>query len=137
MACIDEVHCMCEWAHNFRPSYLRLNNVLRNILNIQNILGLTATATRAMERDITHLLEIPQEGIIRSSLLRENLHIAVSRNDGDKNVALLDMLEKDPRFTKGSIIVYCTFRSQVMPPLATLVSLGHDDNDEVTCHGLP
>lgn len=116
MACIDEVHCMCEWAHNFRPSYLRLNNVLRNILNIQNILGLTATATRAMERDITHLLEIPQEGIIRSSLLRENLHIAVSRNDGDKNVALLDMLEKDPRFTKGSIIVYCTFRSQVMPP---------------------
>ena len=60
MACIDEVHCICEWAHNFRPSYLRLNTVLRNALNIQNILGLTATATLAMERDIRQSLEIPE-----------------------------------------------------------------------------
>ena len=30
-ACIDEVHCVSEWSHNFRPSYLRIHTVLDTI----------------------------------------------------------------------------------------------------------
>lgn len=42
-ACVDEAHCVSEWSHNFRPSYLRVCDVLRNGLNINCVLALTGS----------------------------------------------------------------------------------------------
>ena len=111
LVCIDEVHCVSEWAHNFRPSYLRLRPLLRDVLHARCILGLTATATRSMEREITEALGIEREGIVRSDLLRKNLRLTVSR-DKNRQLGVLDMLQKDPRFKSGSVIVYCSLRAQ-------------------------
>lgn len=64
MVCVDEIHCASEWSHNFRPTYLKINDMIREKLGIQNVennkkkkveavvLGLTATATRATQRSI-------------------------------------------------------------------------------------
>lgn len=43
--CIDEAHCMSQWSHNFRPSYLMICRVLKEQLKVRTVLGLTATAT--------------------------------------------------------------------------------------------
>ena len=111
LVCIDEVHCISEWAHNFRPSYLRLRPLLRDVLHARCILGLTATATKSMEREIISALGIELEGIIRSDILRPNLRLTVSR-DKNRQLSTLDLLQKDPRFKKGSVIVYCSLRAQ-------------------------
>ena len=43
-ACVDEAHCLSEWSHNFRPSYMAVGHTLRG-LGVHTFLGLTATAT--------------------------------------------------------------------------------------------
>ena len=50
LVCVDEAHCVSQWSHNFRPSYLRLHSVLFDVLRAPRVLALTATATRASSR---------------------------------------------------------------------------------------
>lgn len=57
-ACIDEAHCVSQWSHNFRPSYLMICHVLRERLGISTILGLTATATHATCTSIVDHLQV-------------------------------------------------------------------------------
>jgi superfamily II DNA helicase RecQ len=51
LVCVDEIHCASEWSHNFRPTYLKIHDMIREKLggaaNKAVVLGLTATATKA------------------------------------------------------------------------------------------
>lgn len=44
-AVIDEVHCLSEWGHSFRVSYLNLVKTIRNFCPNISLIGLTATAS--------------------------------------------------------------------------------------------
>ena len=44
MLVVDEVHCISDWGHDFRPDYRRLNQILRRTPRNLPILGTTATA---------------------------------------------------------------------------------------------
>ncbi|XP_043523721.1 ATP-dependent DNA helicase Q4 isoform X2 [Frieseomelitta varia] len=112
-ACIDEAHCISQWSHNFRPSYLMVCRVLREKLGVKTVLALTATATKATaESIISHLdIEDGMAGVISDIPIPKNLLFTISK-DENRDQALIKLLLSE-RFQKcNSIIVYCTRREE-------------------------
>ncbi len=63
LAVIDEAHCVSEWGHDFRTSYLTLGRVLREVCrdalaSPPPLLALTGTASRAVLKDVLAQLDI-------------------------------------------------------------------------------
>ncbi|KDO82002.1 hypothetical protein CISIN_1g0363782mg, partial [Citrus sinensis] len=82
---VDEAHCVSEWSHNFRPSYMRLRaSLLRARLNVECILAMTATATTTTLRDVMSALEIPLSNLIQKAQLRDNLQLSVSLSGNNR-----------------------------------------------------
>ncbi|ERN13658.1 ATP-dependent DNA helicase Q-like 5 isoform X1 [Amborella trichopoda] len=107
---IDEAHCLSEWSHNFRPSYLRLRaSILRSKLNVECILAMTATATVRTLRSITDSLDISPINLIQASHVRENLQLSVTFS-GNRLKDLLKLIKSSPFADLQSIIVYCKFQ---------------------------
>ena len=48
---IDEVHCLSEWGHDFRTSYLTLVKTFHKFCPEARLLGLTATASKYVIED--------------------------------------------------------------------------------------
>ena len=55
---IDEAHCVSQWGHDFRPSYLHLGPFLKSFWQKPLIGAFTATATEEVQADIVQLLEL-------------------------------------------------------------------------------
>lgn len=112
-ACIDEAHCISQWSHNFRPSYLMLCRVLKKKLGVKTVLGLTATATRATAESIVNHLDLSDgmAGVISDLPMPKNLVLTVSK-DGNKDHALIALLRSERFQECDSVIVYCTRREE-------------------------
>lgn len=132
-ACIDEAHCISQWSHNFRPSYLMVCRVLREKLGVKTVLALTATATKATaESIVSHLdIEDAMAGVISDIPIPKNLLFTISK-DENRDQALIKLLLSD-RFQKcNSIIVYCTRREECVriASLLRTASLQDENNFE-------
>jgi ATP-dependent DNA helicase RecQ len=61
---VDEAHCISEWGHDFRPSYLKLPMV-RDMLKQRNpelqLTALTATAGQQVQADMLSILRLPRD----------------------------------------------------------------------------
>lgn len=60
---LDEIHCLSNWGHDFRPEYLMLSQFLDRYLDRVSFLGFTATANFAVVEDVQLQLRIPQENV--------------------------------------------------------------------------
>ena len=69
---IDEAHCISQWGHDFRPEYLRLGEV-RKQLGEPLTIALTATATPEVRADIVRNLELKDPAIHVTGFDRPNL----------------------------------------------------------------
>ena len=104
LVAIDEAHCISQWGYDFRPSYLRIA-ALRKELDSVPILALTASATETVQEDICKKLEFQQHRVFKQSFERKNLSYSVFRADS-KLARLTEIVSKVP----GSGIVYCRSR---------------------------
>ena len=109
MLVVDEAHCISEWGHNFRPDYLKLP-AYRDELNIPLVLLLTATATKAVKRDMANKFGIAENHIVQTGFYRSNLDLAVVPvNTADKNKQLLQQVS-EPATAKSPGIIYVTLQ---------------------------
>ncbi|MDH7514316.1 MAG: RecQ family ATP-dependent DNA helicase [Bacteroidota bacterium] len=69
---VDEAHCISEWGHDFRPSYLKLRTAIE-LFGRPQVVALTATATPDVREDIVRQLGLRQPHIIVRGFNRENL----------------------------------------------------------------
>lgn len=84
-AVIDEAHCLSEWGHDFRTSYLNLANTIQRFAPQANYIGLTATASVNVLKDIQTEFNIADDNI-RTPLdfTREELSFHVLDDHGSK-----------------------------------------------------
>jgi ATP-dependent DNA helicase RecQ len=114
---VDEAHCISEWGHNFRPDYLKLGKICRQ-LKVVRLLALTATATPKVQADIRKQFRIAKGDVVKLSFHRKNLDLRVTPCAPVERKALL--LEKLNTHGKPAI-VYVT-RQETAEEVATFLA---------------
>jgi ATP-dependent DNA helicase RecQ len=103
---IDETHCVSEWGHDFRPSYLRLADNARKLCLHHGfkptVIGLTGTASEIVLSDIQREINVDEdEAIIRPQTFdRVELEYEVVHCDSSEKIfkIKMKMLELPQRF---------------------------------------
>ncbi|HEY0712197.1 MAG TPA: RecQ family ATP-dependent DNA helicase, partial [Polyangia bacterium] len=106
---VDEAHCVSQWGHDFRPSYLGLRRA-SEVLGRPPILALTATATPAVSEDVLHQMGMKDAKVVRVSFHRPNLAFDVRKvaGEGDKLRVLGKLIQ---RLRRPGIIYCATVRA--------------------------
>lgn len=105
---VDEAHCISQWGYDFRPSYLKISELRKEVQDVA-LLALTASATPEVQKDICDKLGISDENIYRQSYKRPNLSYSAFKVEA-KQPKLVEILTK----VQGSALVYCKSRRRTV-----------------------
>ncbi|ARU63991.1 DNA helicase RecQ [Tumebacillus avium] len=120
MIAIDEAHCISQWGHDFRPSYLAVPKVLDLLPQRPLVTAFTATATTEVTLDIVELLGIDPEYSFVTGFNRENLTFKVLRGENKRDF-VLHYLEQ---VREQAGVIYAATRKEVDTLHAELLQRG-------------
>ncbi|MDR3281214.1 MAG: DNA helicase RecQ [Synergistaceae bacterium] len=124
---VDEAHCVSQWGHDFRPSYLSIAPAISSLARRPVVAAFTATATPEVKNDIVKQLDLDSPYVLTTGFDRANLFFQVDHPE-DKMSFLLDYSKKFPNM---SGIVYCSTRKTVESVRETL---GRNGTNAVRYH---
>lgn len=81
---VDEAHCVSQWGHDFRPSYMRIGSFIDTLPNRPIIGAFTATATGEVQEDIVRLLKLKTPQVFVTGFDRPNLTFTTLRGENKK-----------------------------------------------------
>ena len=116
LVAIDEAHCISQWGHDFRPSYMKIKDFIEMLHSEKTrnfpIVALTATATPKVRADIKERLGITQYKEFVRGFDRKNIVIVVREISAkeEKQKKVVEILNKTP----WSGIIYCSSRKNVI-----------------------
>ncbi|MDO5517183.1 MAG: DNA helicase RecQ [Clostridium sp.] len=119
---IDEAHCVSQWGHDFRKSYLQIEKFYEILKSKPVISAFTATATQEVRADSIKLLGLKNPYVYKGDINRENLRLTVLK-EVDKLEELKDILRENEG---ESGIVYCASRKEVDSLYYYLKDLGYN-----------
>ena len=121
---IDEVHCISDWGHDFRPDYRRIGRLIANFGegNVP-VLGCTATANSRVVEDVANQLGTDIT-TFRGTLGRDGLALSAVKlpRQAERLAWLAEHLADMP----GSGIIYCLTIRDVANVTSWLKRHGHD-----------
>lgn len=119
---VDEAHCVSQWGHDFRTSYLKISDFISKLDDRPVVSAFTATATDAVKRDILNLLGLKNPFEITTGFDRKNLFFAVKRPQNKQKELLAIVSEHKNQ----SGIIYCATRKNVEKVSDFLNENGYD-----------
>ena len=102
---VDEAHCISLWGHDFRPDYAKLGDIQKALGNPLT-LGLTATATPEVQKEILKSLSLKEQNIVSTGLKRDNIGISVKEIYGLEEK--VDDLVPKLKERDGTVLIYTT-----------------------------
>ena len=111
MVTVDEAHCISQWGQDFRPSYLKIVDFVRQLPGHPILSAFTATATEVVKNDIARILELKNPNIVITGFDRKNLYYRVEHLTGkQKDTFIANYIASH---ANESGIIYCATRKNV------------------------
>ena len=106
MVTVDEAHCISQWGQDFRPSYVKIVDFVKNLPGRPIVSAFTATATEEVKNDILCTLNLEDPKVVITGFDRKNLYYSVE-NIRRKDDFVMDYIDRHPT---ESGIIYCSTR---------------------------